>query len=66
VYVIGAVLITIAALAAMASSGGGGAITGVLILIFGNIYWRVILEFVIVLFRMNDSLRSIDRRGKGM
>ncbi len=66
VYVIGAVLITIAALGAMAAGGGGAAIYGLLLLFFGNLYWRVILEFVVVLFRMNDSLRSIDRRGKGM
>ena len=63
VYVIGAILITIAAIA---SGGGGGVLSGLLVLIFGNLYWRVILEFVVVLFRMNDSLRSIDRRGHGM
>jgi len=37
-----------------------------IVLVFGNLYWRVILEFVMVLFRMNDSLQSIDRRGRGM
>lgn len=66
VYVIGAILITLGALAAMASGGSTGLVTGVLVLLFGNLYWRVILEFVVVLFRMNDSLQSIDRRGRGM
>ena len=66
VYVIGAVLITIASLGALAAGGGGGLVVGLLFLFFGNLYWRVILEFVVVLFRMNDSLRSIDKRGKGM
>jgi Na+(H+)/acetate symporter ActP len=66
VYIIGAVLITLAALAAMVRGGAGGLLVGLLVLVFGNLYWRVILEFVMVLFRMNDSLRSIDRRGKGM
>jgi uncharacterized membrane protein len=65
VYVIGAVVITIAGLGAIAS-GGGGLLGGLVILLFGNLYWRVILEFVVVLFRMNDALQSIDRRGKGM
>ncbi len=66
VYVIGAVLITLGSLAAMASGGGNGFITGLIVLIFGNLYWRVILEFVIVLFRMNGALQSIDRRGRRM
>jgi hypothetical protein len=66
VYVIGAIVITIAALGAMASGGGNGLIAGLFVLVFGNLYFRVILEFVMVLFRMNDSLQSIDRRGRGM
>ena len=66
IYVIGAVLITLTALAALAQGGGGGLVSGLLLLIFGNLYWRVILEFIVVLFRMNDSLQSIDRRGRGM
>jgi len=36
------------------------------VLFFGNLYWRVILEFVVVLFRMNDALQSIDRRGRSL
>jgi hypothetical protein len=66
IYVIGAVLITLGSLAALASGGGGGVLSGLLVFVFGNLYWRVILEFVMVLFRMNDSLKSIDRRGRGM
>jgi hypothetical protein len=65
IYVIGAVLITLGSLAALAS-GGGGVLSGLLVFVFGNLYWRVILEFVMVLFRMNDSLKSIDKRGRGM
>ena len=63
IYVIGAIGITLASLGALL---GGNAIAGILLFIFGNLYWRIILEFVMVLFRMNDSLQSIDRRGKGM
>jgi hypothetical protein len=68
IYVIGAVLITLASLAALIQrgSGGAGAVGGILLFIFGNLYWRVILEFIMVLFRMNDSLQTIERRGRGM
>jgi hypothetical protein len=68
IYAIGAIFITLAALLlpASANQGAGGILAGLLILVFGNLYWRVILEFVMVLFRINDSLASIDRRGRGM
>jgi hypothetical protein len=63
IYVIGAIGVTLGALGVLVA---GNAIAGILVFIFGNLYWRIILEFVMVLFRMNDSLQSIDRRGKGM
>ncbi|HKG57691.1 MAG TPA: DUF4282 domain-containing protein [Candidatus Limnocylindrales bacterium] len=66
IYVVGAVLITLAALAAMAGTGSGGLVGGLVVLFFGNLWWRIVLEFVMVLFRINDSLASIDRRGGGM
>lgn len=66
IYVVGALLITIASVVAMLSGGSAGVVGGLLALVFGNLYWRVILEFIMVLFRMNDALQSIDRRGRGM
>jgi hypothetical protein len=66
IYVVGAVLITIAALGAAGSAGSGGVILGLLWFVFGNLWWRIVLEFVMVLFRINDSLASIDRRGREM
>jgi hypothetical protein len=63
IYIIGAVGITFAALASLVA---GQAIAGLLVFIFANLYWRIICEFIMVLFRMNDSLKSIDGRGKGM
>jgi hypothetical protein len=63
IYVIGAIGVTLGALGVIV---GGQFIGGLLLFIFGNLYWRIILEFVMVLFRMNDSLQSIDRRGKDM
>ena len=68
IYVIGAIGITLVSLGALlAVAGGNGAmVTGLLLFLFGNLYWRIFCEFVMVLFRMNDSLQSIDGRGKGM
>lgn len=66
IYVIGAIGITLVSLVTMASGGSNGLVGGLLVLVFLNLYWRVILEFVMVLFRMNDALQSIDRRGRGM
>ncbi|HET7027319.1 MAG TPA: DUF4282 domain-containing protein [Candidatus Limnocylindrales bacterium] len=64
IYVIGAIFITLAALATLANGSGGAVIFGILLFIFGNLYWRVILEFIIVLFRINEGIQSIDRRGR--
>jgi hypothetical protein len=66
IYVVGAILITIAALSAAGTAGAGGVLVGLLWFVFGNLWWRIVLEFVMVLFRINDSLASIDRRGRGM
>ena len=65
IYVIGSVFIILASVGVMVQ-GSGGILAGLLLLFFGNLYWRVILEFIMVLFRMNDALQSIDRRGRGV
>jgi hypothetical protein len=65
IYVIGAVLITLGSLASL-TQGAGGIISGVILFLVGNLLWRIYTEFVMVLFRINDSLQSIDRRGRGM
>jgi hypothetical protein len=68
IYVIGVILITLAAFTSLAipSTSGGGVLAALVTFIIGNLWWRIILEFVMVLFRMNDSLESIDRRGRGL
>ena len=77
-YVIVAVLITIAGLMMLFKGGGnsrgysdygdspfaGGTLMGLLILIFGNVFWRLWCEFMIVLFRINKTLTNIDENTK--
>lgn len=38
----------------------GGLGTGLAVLIFGNVFWRLWCEFMIVLFRINKTLTNID------
>lgn len=64
IYIIGAIGITLGALGI--TLGFGGPIVGLVLFIFGNLYWRIFFEFIMVLFSMNGALQSIDRRGKGM
>jgi hypothetical protein len=66
IYVIGAVLITVGGIATLLSNAPGAGVSGIVIIVFGNLWWRIVLEFVMVLFRMNAALQSIDRRGGGM
>ena len=56
----GAAAITVAAFDNMGPYDG---YRGLVILIGGNIVWRVSIEAVIVLFRIHDSLRSIEQQG---
>jgi hypothetical protein len=65
-----AVMITCGALVMILKDGGGGyyerqasegrKFLGLVLLIFGNIFWRLFCEFMIVLFRINHSLKNID------
>lgn len=78
-YAVVAVIITIGGLATMFSGGRssgyggygptsfipGGFMGGLLIIIFGNVLWRVWCELIIVFFRINKSLNNIDDKTKG-
>ena len=81
VYLIGVVVITIVAIYAFlgtavyqsvngvqTSSGSilGPILTSIVIFLVGNLVWRVYMELMIVLFRINGSLQKIERRGRGM
>ena len=71
-YIIVAALITLAGLAMMFRSNSygygsmmpGGFFGGLLFVIFGNVFWRLWCEFIIVLFRINRTLSSIDENTK--
>jgi uncharacterized protein DUF4282 len=67
IYVIGALLITLSAVAYLSvPSTGSGLVQALLVVIVGNLWWRIVLELVMVLFRINDSLAAIERRGRGL
>ena len=42
----------------------GGILSGLAILVFGNILWRIWCEIIIVFFRMNTTLSEIDDHTK--
>jgi hypothetical protein len=66
VYVVGVILIALGTLSAIVSQQPGAALYALVGFLVLNALWRIILEFVMVLFRINDSLESIDRRGRGL
>lgn len=67
VYIIGACLITLFGLAMIFTGGNlscfipGGALTGIIFLLFGNLLWRISCELVILFFRINDTLSEIEK-----
>lgn len=70
VYAVVAVLITLVGFTALFFGGAlsglmpGGAFTGVVILILGNILWRIWCELIIVFFRINSTLNNVDDNTK--
>ena len=56
VFVLGLIGIVIGSIGAIANDQ---AAAGLLILIFGGLYWRILCELLIVVFRMNSSLNVI-------
>ena len=79
VYIVGAILLTIAALAAMFGGHsseyggyggpmsmltGGGFIGGLIFLVVGNVVWRMWCELIVIFFRINKTLNNIEINGK--
>jgi hypothetical protein len=62
IFVIGLVGIVIAFIASVANDQP---LVGFLVLVFGALYWRILCEAFIVLFRMNNSLVAIQRNTAG-
>jgi len=65
IYVLGALAITLMALATMFGITGVfstyALITGIVTLILGNIGWRITCEIWIIFFRLHDIAKSIDK-----
>jgi hypothetical protein len=69
---LGAIAITIVSILFMVSSGlnllgvsGVGVILGILLLIFGNLFWRILCEYMVVQFRIFTELVEINKTLKG-
>jgi hypothetical protein len=63
VFVLGLIGIVIGAIGAIA---GDEPVLGILLLVFGGLYWRIICEFIIVVFRMNSALNAIRANTAGL
>jgi hypothetical protein len=67
-YVLVAISITLWGLSLLFMGGDGlggfGRISGFLVVIFGNIFWRIWCELLIVMFRINKTLNNIDDNTK--
>jgi len=62
IYLLIALLITIAGLVTMFSGvSGGGPLAGLLIIVIGNLVWRIYMEFVMLFFRINEGIQRIER-----
>ena len=86
VYIIGVVLITLAAVAvplfgtatqtcvgtvegdvvcqAIPGALVGGLLGGIILFVVGQLYFRVVMELLIVIFGIHESVRTIEERGR--
>jgi hypothetical protein len=72
IYILGAIAVTIVSILLMLNSGtnvlglsGVGVVLGLLLLIFGNLFWRVLCEYLVVQFRIFTELVEINKTLKG-
>jgi hypothetical protein len=76
IYILGALVITIGSFIIMfvdfnvagqgVSLGGGvGIIIGIVMLIFGNLAWRILCEYWVVQFRIYEEIAALNRRMGG-
>ena len=67
IYFIVAGLITLGGIITLVSGNSfipGGMLTGLVVLVFGNVLWRIGCELTIIFFRINDTLSDIDAHTK--
>ena len=70
IYILGALVVTIGSFVLMAFGVGyGGAavgiIFGIIMLIFGNLAWRILCEYWIVQFRIYEEIAALNRHMGG-
>jgi len=70
IYILGALVVTIGSIVLMAFGAGyGGAavgiILGIVMLIFGNLAWRILCEYWIVQFRIYEEIAALNRHMGG-
>ena len=67
IYILGAVLISIGSVGYVTTGilGAGGLVAAILVLLLGNLYWRVLMELIMVLFGIHEGVRSMERKDRG-
>lgn len=77
IYILGALVVTIMSFLVMlggfnvagqgVSLGGGiGIVVGIIMLIFGNLAWRILCEYWVVQFRIYEEIAALNRRQGGI
>jgi hypothetical protein len=65
IYILGALVLTIGSILLMVFGAGVGVILGVIMLIFGNLTWRMLCEYWIVQFRIYEEIAALNRHMGG-
>jgi len=68
IYILGALVATIGSILLMVSGIGGtviAVILGIIMLIFGNLAWRILCEYWVVQFRIYEEIVALNRHMGG-
>ncbi len=68
IYILGALVATIGSILLMVSGIGGtviAVILGIIMLIFGNLAWRILCEYWVVQFRIYEEIAALNRHMGG-
>lgn len=72
IYILGAIGVTLMSIVVMiggfnfaGTTGGVSIVFGIILLIFGNLFWRIVCEYMIVQFRIYDEIVMLNRRMGG-
>lgn len=66
IYILGIAGIIFWSISLFQDNGTVGIVSGIVVLVFGNLFWRIICEFLILLFSLHQLVERAEKHLKEM